>query len=61
MRRSLVPMRGRKMTTADTENHVWSNDLVADRTYDGKVFRMLCTIDEFAREAQAAPISTRPI
>lgn len=32
-------------------NHVWSCDFVADRTHDGRTFRMLCIIDEFTREA----------
>jgi transposase InsO family protein len=32
-------------------NHVWSYDFVADRTHDGKAFRMLCVIDEFTRES----------
>jgi hypothetical protein len=31
-------------------NHVWSYDFVADRTHDGKAFRMLCIIDEFSHE-----------
>ena len=34
-------------------NHVWSYDFVADRTHDGKAFRMLCIIDEFTRESLA--------
>lgn len=34
-------------------NHVWSYDFVADRTHDGKAFRMLCIIDEFSRESLA--------
>jgi transposase InsO family protein len=34
-------------------NHVWSYDVVADRTDDGKAFRMLCIIDEFTRESLA--------
>src|SRR5215472_13078132 len=34
-------------------NHVWSYDFVADRTYDGRAFRMLCIIDEFTRESLA--------
>ena len=33
--------------------HVWSYDFVADRTYDGKAFRMLTVIDEFSRECLA--------
>ncbi len=32
------------------KGHVWSYDFVQDRTHDGKVFRMLCVIDEFTRE-----------
>lgn len=31
--------------------HVWSYEFVADRTHDGKAFRMLCIIDEFIRES----------
>ena len=43
-------------------NHVWSCDFVADRTHDGKTFRMLCIIDEFTRESLAirVPGSSRP-
>ena len=33
--------------------HVWSYDFVADRTYDGKAFRILNIIDEFTRECLA--------
>ena len=32
------------------KGHVWSYDFVQDRTHDGRVFRMLCVIDEFTRE-----------
>ncbi len=38
-------------------NHVWSYDFVADRTHDGKAFRMLCIIDEFSRESLPARIT----
>ena len=31
--------------------HVWSYDFVADRTHDGKAFRMLTVIDEHSRAA----------
>jgi len=40
-------------------NHVWSYDFVADRTYDGKAYRMLCIIDEFTREALAIRVARR--
>jgi hypothetical protein len=33
--------------------HVWSYDFVADRTHEGKAFRMLTVIDEFSRECLA--------
>lgn len=32
-------------------NHVGSYDFVVNRTHDGKVFWMLCIIDEFTRES----------
>jgi len=34
-------------------NHVWAYDFVADRTHDGKAFRMLKVIDEYTRECLA--------
>src|SRR6516162_7055688 len=40
-------------------NHVWSYDFVADRTHDGKVFRMLCVIDEFTRESLAIRVARK--
>jgi transposase InsO family protein len=40
-------------------NHVWSYDFVADRTHDGKAFRMLCIIDEFTREALAIRVARK--
>ena len=40
-------------------NHVWSYDFVADRTHDGKAFRMLCVIDEFSRESLAIRVARR--
>ena len=35
---------------ANRPKHVWSYDFVMDRTHDGKVFRMLTVIDEYARQ-----------
>jgi len=40
-------------------NHVWSYDFVADRTHDGKAFRMLCIIDEFSHESLAIRVARR--
>jgi putative transposase len=40
-------------------NHVWSYDFVADRTHDGKAFRMLCIIDEFSRESLAIRVARK--
>ena len=34
-------------------NHVWAYDIVADRTHDGRAFRMLTIIDEYTRECLA--------
>ena len=36
--------------------HVWSYDFVADRTHDGKAFRMLTVIDEHSRECLAVHV-----
>ncbi|MEM1152033.1 MAG: IS3 family transposase [Pseudomonadota bacterium] len=41
------------------KNHVWSYDFVQDRTHDGKVFRMLCVIDEFTRECLAIRVERK--
>lgn len=40
-------------------NHVWSYDFVADRTHDGRSFRMLCIIDEFTRESLAIRVARK--
>jgi putative transposase len=39
--------------------HVWSYDFVADRTHDGKAFRMLCIIDECSRESLAIRVARK--
>lgn len=44
---------------AERPNHVWSYDFVADRTHDGRAYRMLCIIDEFTREALAIKVARR--
>ena len=44
---------------AERSNHVWSYDFVADRTHDGRAYRMLCIIDEFTREALAIRVARR--
>ena len=35
------------------KNHVWAYDFVADRTSNGRPFRMLTVVDEFTRECLA--------
>jgi len=32
------------------KGHVWSYDFVADRTHDGRAFRMLTVIDEYSKD-----------
>ena len=39
------------------KDHVWSCDFVADRTSDGRVFRMLKIIDEQTRECLAIDVT----
>ena len=40
-------------------NHVWAYDFVAERTHNGKVFRMLTVIDEYTRECLAISVDRR--
>ena len=40
-------------------NHVWSYDVVEDRTHDGRTLRMLNVIDAFARERLAIRIDRK--
>jgi transposase InsO family protein len=40
-------------------NHVWSYDFVADRTADGRAFRMLVIIDEHSRECLAMDVARK--
>ena len=37
-------------------NHVWSYDFVADRTYEGRSFRILTLIDEYTKECLALKV-----
>lgn len=41
------------------KGHVWSYDFVQDRTHDGRVFRMLCVIDEYTRECIAIRVERK--
>ncbi|WP_376100645.1 IS3 family transposase (plasmid) [Roseomonas sp. CCTCC AB2023176] len=40
-------------------NHVWSDDFVADRTHDGRKFRLLNVIDEFSHECPAIRVGRK--
>ena len=40
-------------------NHVWSYDVVADRTQDGRPFRILTMLDEYTRECLASVVARR--
>jgi len=40
-------------------NHVWSYDIVSDRTSDGRKLRILNVIDEFTRECLASVVERR--
>lgn len=44
---------------ADRKDHVWPYDFVADRTADGRAFRMLTVIDEHTRECLAIDVARR--
>lgn len=40
-------------------NHVWSYDFVAERTQDGRPFRILNILDEYTRECLASHVARR--
>lgn len=40
-------------------NHVWSYDFVAERTYDGRSFKILNIIDEYTKECLCALVQRR--
>src|SRR4029077_6447514 len=40
-------------------NHVWSYDFVADRTHDGRKYRMLNVLDEFTHECLAIRVARK--
>jgi hypothetical protein len=40
-------------------NHVWAYDFVADRTSDGKGYRMLNIVDEYTRECLAIKVARK--
>ena len=44
---------------AEHRDHVWSYDFVADRTAEGRAFRMLTVIDEHTRECLAIVVARR--
>jgi putative transposase len=41
------------------KNHVWSYDIMEDKTYDGRKFRILNIIDEYSRECLLSHASRR--
>lgn len=43
----------------ERKNHVWSYDFVADRTHDGRPYKILNIIDEFTRECLASFVARR--
>jgi hypothetical protein len=61
------PKRGRLWLTdgscirlrPERQNHVWSYDFVEDRTHNGRKFRMLNVVDEFAHECLAIRVARK--
>jgi putative transposase len=43
----------------ERKNHVWAYDFVADRTSNGKAFRMLTVVDEYTRECLAIRVERK--
>ena len=43
----------------ERRDHVWAYDFVADRTRDGRPFRILSILDEYTRECLASVVARR--
>jgi putative transposase len=43
----------------ETKNHVWSYDVMAARTQDGRAFRILNILDEYTRECLSVMVARR--
>ena len=43
----------------ERKNHVWSYDLMATRTQDGRAFRILTILDEYTRECLSIKVARR--
>ncbi len=43
----------------ERKNHVWSYDLMAERTQDGRAFRILTLLDEYTRESLSITVARR--
>ncbi len=43
----------------ERKNHVWSYDLMAERTQDGRAFRILTILDEYTRESLSITVARR--
>ena len=43
----------------ERKDHVWAYDFVADRTADGKAFRLLTVVDEYSRESLAIRVERK--
>ncbi len=44
---------------AEYPNHVWSYDIVFDRTHDGRPLRILVIVDEYTRECLSIDVARR--
>jgi putative transposase len=61
------PKRGRLWLTdgscirlrPEHQNHVWAYDFLADRTHDGRAFRLLTIVDECTRECLAIVVGRK--
>ena len=55
----MVQRRLLRAARPEHPNHVWAYDFVAERTYEGKAYRMLTVIDEYTRECLAIVVGRR--
>ena len=58
-RRRQYGPKGEVRKKAEYPNHVWSLDLMYDRTVNGRLFKILNVVDEFTREALLTRVGAR--
>jgi len=52
-------IKGYRRKRPEHKDHIWSYDIIEDKTYNGKRFRILNIMDEYIRECLLSYVSRR--